>query len=329
MVEFLETRRSDSFARLSRLREDLATRLSEVDPPDSEPGLCIYATGSLARLEANPASDLDAFFFLTGSANDKCLSRIRDVKILNSVIVASKEADFPDFSNDGEYLKFLHINDVVEHIGGREDDYHNALTARMLLLLESKYIYNESLFDEFRYQVINRYFTDFHSHNEDFKPIFLLNDVLRFWRTLCLNYENGREWRSADEEKRAKGHLSNLKLRFSRLNICFSFIALLMSFGPAVSQDNVMEVCRTTPLDRLRAISTKSPNLAPNIEGLLAEYAWFLEAVGKPKAEVLSWISDRSNRDVAFSHGRKFVSNMYSVVHHIAEENKYLRYLVI
>jgi len=45
------------------------------------------------------------------------------------------------FSNDGEFLRILYLEDMLEQLGGREDDYLNYFTARMLLLLESKPLY--------------------------------------------------------------------------------------------------------------------------------------------------------------------------------------------
>jgi hypothetical protein len=325
----MEVLRSGSERRLTALRSDLRRKITSADTRRLNPRLCIYATGSLARLEANEWSDLDAFFFLSGSSDKRPLSRIRDVKILNAVVETAYAHKFPDFSNDGEYLKFLHIDDVVKHIGGREDDYHNALTARMLLMLESQYLYNRQLYEKFRAQVIERYFVDFHRHTHDFKPIFLLNDVLRFWRTLCLNYENGREWRSPDKEKRAKGHLSNLKLRFSRLTICYSFIAKLLVCGRNITQQQVVEVARMTPLDRLRMLGNGDASRAAEVSTLLREYEWFLKAVSRPKQDVLDWISHAPSRDDAFAHGNEYVNAMFRLVDSIAREHKYSRFLVI
>lgn len=324
-----EVRKTESQSRLDGLRTELTTKISAGGGPNNNPDICIFASGSLARLEASAHSDLDAFFFLTGNKRDTPLSRIADVKILNAIIDSAQASGFPDFSNDGEYLQFMHIQDVIDGIGGREDDYQNAFTARMLLILESKYIYNEKLFRQFRFDVIERYFKDFHKHANDFKPIFILNDVLRFWRTLCLNYENGRHWRNAsDTRERAKGHLSNLKLRFSRLSICFSFVALLLKNNGSVFPEKMIEICDMTPIERLNSLASIR-NIQIDIEGALFEYEWFLDALAYPKDEVLDWIGDKTKRTEAFAHSDKFVSAMFSVVRKIAEDNGYLRYLVI
>lgn len=93
--------------RIELLRRLLDEKLSKIPASENHPTLCIYATGSLARREASQHSDLDAFFMLSGSQKDKPIGRIRDVKILNAVLEAAEEADFPDFSGDGEYLRYL------------------------------------------------------------------------------------------------------------------------------------------------------------------------------------------------------------------------------
>lgn len=314
--------------RIRALRKALDCKLSLLPPSDRHPSLCIYATGSLARREATLNSDLDAFFMLSDNEEERPIGRIRDVKILNAVLEAADENGFPDFSNDGEYLKFLHVDDVARHIGGREDDYKNAFTARMLMLLESCWIYEENQFNKFQKQLIDVYFDDFHDHSKSFRPIFLLNDVLRFWRTLCLNYENGRHWRT-DRDRGAKGHLDNLKLKFSRLNICFSFICHLLDQGPSLSGDNARLTASLHPLQRLHELKARNSEIADRIEIMMHEYAWFLNVTGKPKQETLEWIGIEKNRIVAFRHAAQFVDNMGLVVRQIAEKNGYLRYLIV
>jgi predicted nucleotidyltransferase len=127
--ELINDRARESEERLAGLRRDLSTALGAIEDRFEDPQLCIYATGSLARGEATIHSDLDAFFLLSGSRKDKAISRIRDVKILNAVVSAADTHRFPDFSNDGEFLSFLHIEDLIGQLGSRGDDYHNTFTA--------------------------------------------------------------------------------------------------------------------------------------------------------------------------------------------------------
>lgn len=267
---------------------------------------------------------------LSHSEGKKPIGRIRDVKILNAVLEAADENKFPDFSNDGVYLKFLHVEDVLKHIGRREDDYVNAFTARMLMMLESSWLYNEKKFVLFRNKIIKFYFDDFHDHSKDFMPIFLINDILRFWRTLCLNYESGRQWRSQkDELKRAKGHLDNLKLKFSRLNICFSFICHLMHQGVGLNSDSAIYTSSMTPWQRLDDIAHNLPEMADHISSMKHLYSWFLDTTGHPKEDTLQWISIEENRIDAFSKAASFIEQMGNLTREISEKNGYLRYLIV
>ncbi len=329
-MEIFEQRAKQADSRIEILRSSLAKQLKNIPESADHPSLCIYATGSLARKEATQHSDLDAFFLLSGDEKDKPLGRIRDVRILNAVLNSQESAGFPDFSNDGSYLKFLYIDDVVKCIGHRDDDYKNAFTARILLLTESTYLYGEENFRAFRDKIIDIYFQDFHNHSSDFRPIFLLNDILRFWRTLCLNYENSRHWRNdEDKTKRSKGHLDNLKLKFSRLNICYSYICHLLSQGPALTRENAILTSNLTPYERLQEIRKLYSDLSSIIDVMESEYAWFLDITDKPKSEALDWISNQENRDSAFKHAAIFVSKTGELVQKIAEKNGYLRYLIV
>lgn len=329
-LDIFDERRGAAQKRITQLRLGLSEKLDRIPAEDKHPALSIYATGSLARLEASQEYDLDAFFMLSGSADKQPNGRIRDVRILNCVLEVAEASGFPDFSNEGEYLRFLHIESVLAHIGSREDDYINAFTARMLLLLESAYLYNEQQYYLMKDRVVDVYFTDFHRHSEDFRPIFLINDILRFWRTLCLNYENGRQWRDrSNPHAPAKGYLDNLKLKFSRLNICFSFICHLLSQGTGLSKGHVMKTSSLAPFDRLKAVAALSSISAENIARMGEEYAWFLQLTAKPKEEMLTWIADERNRAEAFGRASSFVTSTVGLTKHIATENNYLDYLIV
>lgn len=329
-MDIFQTRSQAAVERIDLLRSTLKSTLGSIPASDKHPTLCIYATGSLARHEACEFSDLDAFFLLSGTQKKKPIGRIRDVKILNAVLDASELAKFPDFSNDGQFLKFLHVDDVVNHIGGREDDYANAFTARMLLLLESECLFNQKNYDKFKSKIIDAYFNDFHSHSEKFMPIFLLNDVIRFWRTLCLNYENSRNWRKeSDSAMRAKGHLDNLKLKFSRLNICYSFICHLLNQGECLTRAHVESTSKLRPIERLDEIADSNPALRSTIQKMKDEYSWFLDITSNEKSRTLEWISNDSNRKLAFSRAGSFVECTVNVTQAIAENNGYLRYFIV
>ncbi|MCP9221595.1 hypothetical protein MKP08_02380 [Erythrobacter sp. LQ02-29] len=330
MTDIYARRQSECESRIDDLRKDLSGRVDGLELESRHPKLAIYATGSLARREASIHSDLDAFFMLSGESDGTPMGRIQDVKIFNAVLSAAEAGGFPDFSNDGEYLKFIHIEDVITALGSRIDDYKNTFTARMLLMLESEWLYGKDCFQGFRKQAIEAYFTDFHDHSENFRPLFLMNDILRFWRTLCLNYENSRQWKNVESaEKSAKGHLGNLKLKFSRLHICFSFIAHLLSKGQHLSVEDAIKTSETIPFERLQEIAGNHPAISADVDILCAEYAWFLDATGRSKAETLCWISEQKNRDEAFAHAGRHIDAYGRLVRHVAEQHGYLKFLIV
>ena len=102
-----------------------------------------------------------------------------------------------------------------------------------------------------------------------------------------------------------------------------------MSQGPALTRDNALITSNLTPFERLNDIEYRYENLAPIIGTMKNEYAWFLETTDKPKLEMLDWISKQENRDEAFRHAGIFVNNMGELVKSVAEQNGYLRYLIV
>src|SRR5437879_12377305 len=112
-------------------------------------------------------------------------------------------------------------------LGEPEDDVTNTFTARLLLLLESRALLEENVHREVVTAVIKAYWRDYEDHKADFMPAFLANDILRLWRTFCVNYE-ARTERVPLEEK-AKGKLKNYKLKHSRLLTCYSALLYLLA----------------------------------------------------------------------------------------------------
>lgn len=97
---------------------------------------------------------------------------------------------------------------LVKRIGLDADDNKN-LTRRLLLLLESVAVVNESAHRDCWLRVLEGYLDD--SVKSYRPPRFLLNDLIRYWRTICVDFV-GKEREGAGQ----KWALRNLKLRLSR-----------------------------------------------------------------------------------------------------------------
>lgn len=317
-------RREFSENRLQELTDAFSTKI-ECRDPDS---LAIYITGSYGRLEASTHSDLDIFFLHTGKVDVDQYSRIEKALLDASVIKASRELEFPEFTKGGIYLSIHFLEDMLETLGSPDDDYTNSFTARLLLLLESRPFFGKQIFDKIVYNIIERYFRDYHDHERDFYPVFLVNDITRYWKTMCLNYEHGRNRRTENETEKNRIHLKNLKLKYSRLMTCFSMVAALLEKRPIDPKD-IKDLVHLTPVERLNDLALKSKEMRESVENVLQCYADFLEDTGKSEDEVLSWIGDNDNRNLAFNRARQYGSEFYKVVVSAAENAQLLRYLVI
>ena len=86
------------------------------------------------------------------------------------------------------------------------------------------------------------YFRDYEHHPKDFRPTFLINDIIRFWKTLCLNYEHKRN--EAESRYVIKHKIKNFKLGYSRLMTCFATVAILSTYRQTISPDNVVRILR-------------------------------------------------------------------------------------
>ncbi len=289
--------------------------------------LCIYVTGSFGRLEASKHSDLDLFFIEEVDGRHGRMSRLDKTLMFASVVKKCRSMGFPEFSDDGEYLQVHNLQDMRTRLGGRSDDYENLFTARQLLLLESIPIYNESLYMKVLRQIAGSYFRDFEGHEDDFRPTFLVNDILRFWKTLCLNYEHGRNDDNVQQSNLHKSQLKNLKLKFSRMLTCFSMVIALTAEPDFVGPDQCVTLMQKRPLDRLRKVATDFDRV-DLWDSLRSDYSWFLKRTGRPGDEVLDWIANRHARDEALERAKRFGDGMYELLTSVAKPET-LRFIVV
>ncbi|SRR6266508_1594493 len=310
MADLLTERRDYSLERLQAFRERVAAIGSITDAPS----LCIYATGSFGRLEASKFSDLDLFFVLKGSSETSPLPRTTKIRIDAALIEIADDLGFPEFSGDGEYLEYHYLDDILRDLGSRADDYMNFFTARLLLLLESVPIFGEAAYEQALRDIVDSYYRDFHDHETTFFPLFLVNDILRFWKTLCLNYEHKRNRPATDEERKLKNHLQNLKLKCSRLMTCFSTITALAAAPRVTTPDELLALVHKPPLDRLREAASAHDVDKELVERILGTYRWFLDVTGRPRDETLRWISAPTERDSAFGRARLLGDDVYEVL---------------
>jgi hypothetical protein len=311
-----------------RLR-DLSTALENLTSLQDIGNLCIYATGSFGRLEASEYSDLDLFFVQTADQPAAEIGKIDKTLVDADVIRLARDQGFPEFSRDGKFLEVHQLGAILDHLGGQEDDFRNYFTARLLLLLESRSIYAKPVYERALKRLVEAYYRDYQDHETDFRPVFLANDIVRFWKTLCLNYEHRRNRPTDDQSTRAKSHVKNLKLKFSRMLTCYSALAWIAAKETGPGPEAVFDMVSLTPVERLRAVAAQDTKAALYVGAALEQYCWFLTAVGRPELDLLEWIKSPDERDQAFNHSRSFGQELFELIIHLASGKPFLRYLVI
>lgn len=314
--------------------DELGNSLKPVEHLLSDEPLCIYATGSYGRLEASEESDIDLFFLYEGHPAVQRLSNLTLIRLSACLIEATETMGFPPFSGDGRYLDVHYLDRMEEVLGSPEDDRLNVFTARMLLLLESRPVFAVELYRRMLKAVIDFYYRDFDDHQADFRPTFLLNDILRFWRTLTLNYEHDRYevlQLPEDEqlEAKAKSALKNYKLKVSRLATCFSMILHLSSEEPPVQANRVFELCSLTPSERFEDLRGRGgAETDVCIESLLTTYEGFLDQVQRPRLELLNDFRDDALRYERLQEAGNFGEKIFRLLQLLVPTDR-LRHLVV
>lgn len=321
--ELFLTRSASSQAKL----ELLNSCLQKSAKTGAIPELCIFAAGSYARLEASEHSDIDLFFLTNTDPEALKDINIPNIQLFSEIIDIGNQLNFPKFSNDGEFLKLLYIKEIEQNLGSRDDDFHNHFTARMLLILESRPIFGSDVYDKLLRKTIDAYFRDYSHHPRDFRPTFLVNDIMRFWKTLCLNYEHGRN--QIEDRDKIKQKIKNFKLKYSRLLTCFATMACLSTYRDTISPDNVFDICKKTPIQRIMSLHDYDNKLKYNITKVLESYAWFIMKTGLSKDDLESYFSEKENRIEAFLNAQNFGDILFELLLEINAENNVLRYMVL
>jgi len=308
----LEKRRHDALRKILLMRE----RFDDCSALENQ-NIQIFCAGSLGRKDIGSKSDLDLFFI----TSDNEFGKINEIKIFSKVIEINKELKYPEFSNDGQFLKIHDIGEMTSSLGNSDDDHQNYFTTRMLLLLESTHLFNETLYKSHIKKILSHYFRDREGHSA-FEPVFVMNDILRYWRTLCLNYESIRN--DGDRPWRKK----NINLKFSRALSVYGTILPLIT-KPIKEIDEFIELTKKSPLERM-AVGLDHIDDNSMKEGFSEFLEIYEEFLGwKEEDDIEKLMRDSDLRNNSRTKARIFTKFIFQALMHSSIDERLKRYLVI
>lgn len=199
-VPTLLQNRTDSSEGLVEARNWLTDRLplNETDPVD------VVVLGSYARLEASGQSDFD--YLVIVHALPENLGVGRQLLAQTDQFIVEKVGGHRPGAT-GMFGELTSAVELVEKIG-LEQDTNQSHSRRLLFLEESRSIYNPELHQRLMASICDRYLVDY-GQPKSGPPRFLLNDVIRYWFTLAVDYQ----------AKRIRGGKADWGLRYLKLLI--------------------------------------------------------------------------------------------------------------
>lgn len=266
--------------------EGFRNALASVSVPERS---FVGVIGSLGRMEATSDSDFDfGVYAVRGFDGD--LDDLEALVVECEAAIAANALRLPN--REGAFGKPLHLQTgSIDLIGrqGADGDSNDALTHRMLLLCESTHIVGERAWRTGLANIRGAYLD--HHARDDRPPRFLLNDVVRYWRTMCVDFQG---------KMIQRGHAGwgtrNAKLRMSRkLLFVGGALPLFLTVGAPLNEldGQLTKWYDLVPLERLVA-ACNLLGASALVPGLLGAYNDFLELLDTKRSELDTL--DKNNR---------------------------------
>ena len=214
---------------------------------------------------------------------------------------------------------------MLRNIGGNSDDNKN-ITRRILFLLEGEWLFNESGLRDLRRQILERYIGD--SLMDHQLALFLLNDIIRYYRTIAVDYE----FKTVEEERPRPWAIRNIKLVFARKLL---YASGLFSVGMTCRQSreekiSVLERLFDLPvIDRMVEICGES-----KMRPVLERYNVYLDRMGDSSTrEHLQRLERAERQDPLYrsikDEGHQFTQELLKVFEETFESTHPIRRAVV
>lgn len=180
----------------------------------NDENLSIAVAGSYGRLEASSNPDLDFMILSQHKLENKEI-------VLDCIENVANELNIGLPNPKGVFSEVISISDLVSKIGDRNDTLEY-VAQRILLLMETKPLYNGKVYQSITDQILRKYL-EYVIEDPKKEALFLMNDLIRYFRSICVNYQF-QFWKEQE-----KWTLRNVKLRHSRIIIYAGLLFLIMN----------------------------------------------------------------------------------------------------
>ena len=210
-LERLEQETGRSFGALTSARERTARRIEErgalLADLAVDPHVTVALMGSWGRHELTGGSDDDYMVLVRGPAPTDGWGSAQATAAKVAERFMRDPGGFSAPGRQGVFAEVVYSADLMRV--GLDDDTNTNLTRRMLLVLESTAACHPDVLGGVRRDIVYDYLRD--ALKDGRPPRFLLNDLVRYWRTI------GVDFVAKDRERHGRGWgLRNAKLRTSR-----------------------------------------------------------------------------------------------------------------
>lgn len=234
------------FPNLVRARSKTERRLGDIrqrcEDMELDDDVALVLMGSWGRRELTRESDVDFIVLVHGAQNFR---RRRLTPSLETVRDLLGEFGKPA-GREGTFGTYVYSDQLAGRIGLDQDDNAN-LTRRLLLMLESVPVAGDENWRMAREVVLDEYLDG--ALKDRRPPRLFLNDIVRYWRTICVDF--------AGKQRQRQGEgwgLRNAKLRLTRKGLFASGLlpALRCQEVRADSIKSVLaDQLAAVPVDRL------------------------------------------------------------------------------
>ena len=236
----------------------------------------VIASGSFGRLEGMPHSDADLIVLVD---DDAINNPTRCQKAMQAVWHALDPLGLALPKSTGIYVTPSSYGQICDHntLGVIADD-KNIFGKRMQVLLDAKPVYGDEYFQKLISGVLERYAAGFLIYDQKKEWVYLLNDLIRYfrsysaWQQFNLSHDSVDSW-----------YMRNTKLRNSRI-LMFAALVFLLGECSKEKKDKIswlQEHLLLTPLQRIEHIYTLNNDDGFNI--LLDAYEVFMTRMNSSK----------------------------------------------